>query len=57
MRDYERNYSLIQLLHEILTKTSKYIKPPLRLSDTDHAPNIRKEIRRRGGGQYHPGRQ
>ena len=24
----------------VLTKTSKYIKPPLKLSDTDHAPNV-----------------
>ena len=40
MRDYERNYSLTQLLHEILTKTSKYIKPPPKLHDTDHAPNV-----------------
>ena len=23
-----------------VTKTSKYIKPPLKLSDTDHAPNV-----------------
>ena len=40
MKDYERNLSLVQLLHEILTKTQKYIKPPPKLHDTDHAPNV-----------------
>ena len=36
----QRNYAILNLLYGILTKTSKYIKPPLRLSDTDHAPNV-----------------
>ena len=40
MKDYERNLSLVQLFHDILTKTQKYIKPPPKLHDTDHAPNV-----------------
>mgnify|MGYP001408770275 CR=1 FL=1 len=34
------NLSLLQLFYDILTKTQKYIKPPPKLHDTDHAPNV-----------------
>ena len=37
---HQRNYAILNLFYGILTKTSKYIKPPLKLSDTDHAPNV-----------------
>ena len=40
MKGHQRNYAILNLFHGILTKTSKYIKPPLKLSDTDHAPNV-----------------
>ena len=40
MKGHQRNYAILNLLYGILTKTSKYIKPPLKLSDTDHAPNV-----------------
>ena len=32
--------SLVQLFYDILTKTQKYIKPPPKLHDPDHAPNV-----------------
>ncbi|CAL6332536.1 unnamed protein product [Bathycoccus prasinos] len=34
------NLSLVQLFYDILMKTQKYIKPPPKLHDTDHAPNV-----------------
>ena len=40
MKGHQRNYAILNLLYEILTKTSKYIKPPLKLSDIDHAPLV-----------------
>jgi len=40
MKGHQRNYAISNLIYGILTKTSKYIKPPLKLSDTDHAPNV-----------------
>ena len=40
MKGQQRNYAILNLIYGILTKTSKYIKPQLKLSDTDHAPNV-----------------
>ena len=40
MKDYDRNLLLVQLFHDILTKTQKYIKPPPKLHDPDHALNV-----------------
>ena len=59
MKGHQRNYAILHLLYEILTKTSKYIKPPLKLSDTDHAPNVADLTNRlvdlltRGGRELH----
>ena len=40
MKGHQKNYAILNLLYDISTKTSKYIKQPLKLSDTDHAPNV-----------------
>ena len=32
--------SLVQFFYDLLTRTQKYIKPPPKLHDTDHAPNV-----------------
>ena len=40
MKGHQRNYAILNLIYGILTKTSKYFQPPLKLSDTDHAPNV-----------------
>ena len=37
---HQRNYVVLNLLYDISTKTSKYIKQPLKLSDTDHASSV-----------------
>ena len=40
MKGHQKNCAILNLLFDISTKTSKYIKQPLKLSDPDHAPNI-----------------
>ena len=32
--------SLVQFFYDLLMRTQKYIKPPPKLHDTDHAPNV-----------------
>jgi len=40
MKSHQKSYAILNLLFDISTKTSKYIKQPHKLSDTDHAPNV-----------------